>query len=109
MKEKFFAFYFKFQYARKCNISVPGNDRFFFIISLTENISISDTGLLKHYYWLNSYILEIFYLLYIFFINQTGDYKSLLNFVSKKEQNSMRGPTQTNLFEFGYLHINSVK
>lgn len=38
----------------------------FFIFSLTENISISDTGLLKHYYWLNSYILEIFNLLYIF-------------------------------------------
>lgn len=39
----------------------------FFIFSLTENISISDTGLLKHYYWLNSYILKIFYLLYNFF------------------------------------------
>lgn len=57
----------------------------FFIFSLTENISISDTGLLKHYYWINSYILKISYLLYNFFINQTGDYKSLLNFVSTKE------------------------
>lgn len=57
----------------------------FFIFSLTENISISDTGLLKHYYWLNSYILKIFYLLYNFFYKPTGDYKSLLNFVSTKE------------------------
>lgn len=58
----------------------------FFIFSLTENISISDTGLLKHYYWLNSYTYLRYFISYIiFFINQTGDYKSLLNFVSTKE------------------------
>lgn len=62
----------------------PEMTGFFFIISLTENISISDTGLLKHYYWLNSYI-RYFISYIIFFINQTGDYKSLLNFVSTKE------------------------